>query len=696
MAIKTLKSVEKKDMYVTWDDPKSKQKSLSIASEALQSTDIINRCIGANTFRNIIPNISIREGMSRSDYENYRAVDSIPDDNPKEIIRACNTAYKRIGIIRNVIDMMSDFTVKGLRITHPVKSWERLGEEWAHKVNLKDRAERFVSNLLRQAIVIIKRSEAKITSSGVEKLQKATASSDIKMEFLDKKQDNIIPAKYTFINPLAVEITDDPLGYPIYWLRVNSSLSKKVFATSGSPDQQMLSLLPQELKLAAQKNKLIKLDPEKTKTFFYKKDDWELWGTPFLYSILDDLVVFEKMKLADITALDGAISHIRVWKLGDIKEKLMPTPAAVARLADMLSNAGHGGTLDLIWSADLTLEETSTDIHQFLGDTKYKQTLENIYTGLGVPPTLTGSGDGGKGFTNNFISLRTLTERLSYVRDILISFLKEELKLLQVALGIRKPFYAEFDRISLTDEAAEKALLIQLADRNIIPLETVQRMFGETPEIAAIRLRRQDKLRKDGRMPSQAGPFHTAEKEHELNKIVLQSGMITPSQIGMELEEPKPGEEPLAVQKIKMQKEKSKGIPQQGRPKNSNDKKKRKQKRVVPRTSAMLWANKAQEKVSEIVNPIYLEGIGVKTVNELTDEQRYPLHELKFKVMSNLKLDQEIDINTVAQFINSDLPSWLTDLRTQSINKYVNKAGVNWDKIEQIEANIIGLIVAEN
>ena len=60
---------------------------------------------------------------------------------------------------------------------------------------------------------------------------------------------------------------------------------------------------------------------------YYKKDDWMLWSNPMIYAILDDIMMLEKMKLADIAALDGAISNIRLWKLGSLEEKILPTKA---------------------------------------------------------------------------------------------------------------------------------------------------------------------------------------------------------------------------------------------------------------------------------------------------------------------------------------------------------------------------------
>ena len=53
-----------------------------------------------------------------------------------------------------------------------------------------------------------------------------------------------------------------------------------------------------------------------------------------------------------------------------------------------------------------------------------------IYACLGIPPTLTGT-FGATGTTNNFISLKTLTERLNYIRGIVLEFLNEQLNIVR-------------------------------------------------------------------------------------------------------------------------------------------------------------------------------------------------------------------------------------------------------------------------
>jgi hypothetical protein len=77
--------------------------------------------------------------------------------------------------------------------------------------------------------------------------------------------------------------------------------------------------------------------------------------SPMVSAILGDLQLLQKMKLADLAALDGAISCIRVWKLGNIEARIMPTEVAINRLAEMLCNNVGGGVMDLVWGPEIEL-----------------------------------------------------------------------------------------------------------------------------------------------------------------------------------------------------------------------------------------------------------------------------------------------------------------------------------------------------
>ena len=240
----------------------------------------------------------------------------------------------------------------------------------------------------------------------------------------------------------------------------------------------------------------------------------------------------------------------------------------------------------------MDFKESGTNVHQFLGSEKYEPVLNNIYAGLGIPPTLTGSATA-SGFTNNYISLKTLVQRLEYGRDRIRNFWEKELAIVQKAMGFRFPAQIVFDRMILSDEASEKSLLIQLADRGIISHETLLERFGEMSELESLRSKREHKARQKDGSPQKASPWHNPEKQHDLAKIAIQRGIVTPSEVGLDLEERKDGEtspQDDAREAVKKSKEKvetrQRGEPEQGRPRNSRDQQKRETKQVKPRVSA--------------------------------------------------------------------------------------------------------------
>lgn len=680
--------------YLTWEegDERGKSLALSQAAAALKNVEPILRSHGSTTYLNIAPgNVSVRDEFNRGDYESFRNSEALPR-TPKESIVACNDAYLNVGIVRNIIDLMGDFAVQGIDINHPNERIEKFFKAWFRKVAGPERSERFLNYLYRSGNVIVKRQTAKLTLRDADNLKKAVAEPDVDVIEPIKLMKREVPWRYTFLNPLSVELLAEELSPLLghdqftFALKISQNLSQKIRYPKTPADKELIAKLPQDIaSLLKSGKRVVPLDPDKIRSFYYKRDDWQPWAYPMVHSILTDLMSLRKMKLADLAALDGAISCIRVWKLGDVEARILPSEGVISRLAEMLANNVGGGVMDLVWGPDINLLETNTDVHHFLGDTKYAPVLTSIYAGLGVPPTLTGAAVQ-SGFTNNFISLQTLTERLEYGRTILREFWEYEMGLVQRAMNFRFPATLVFDRMTLSDEASEKQLLINLADRDIISWESLVERFGETPEIETVRLRREARKRKDGQMPSKASPFHEAEHEFGLKKIFAQGGSVTPSEVGLELEERKSGEKP-SLEMRQQGKEKGgqpvkHGVPGQGRPKMSKDTGPRKQKEVKPRTSAQFVqhlsdAETALAKLAEIVTPIYLKSLGKKNLRQLTNEQAHIFEDFKFSVLCQFELGQEITTDAVREALSSPLlmPANVNGLYRATIAKHVDSSG---------------------
>ena len=696
------------DAYVTWgDDLASKQEALKLTAGCLDEYGIYKSTAGfnyrSNDYSGLLPgNIHGKPGLTRRGYDYFRPDEAVPTEI-KQIIRRAEDIYQRVGLVKNVIDLMADFAVQGIKPVHKNKRIERFYRKWFKKINGKDRSERFLNNLYKSANVVVNRQTAKISIKTADEFFKVNAADTTEQDedkFISEKRE--IPWRYTFIDPVYVNVSAGSLssfvGKKRYELFMPASLRKIINSPKTDNEKLIVNSLPTQIIEAAKGKRPYPLDHDKTLVFHYKKDDWQNWAYPMIYSIMDDITVIEKLKLADIAALDGAISNIRIFKLGNLEHKIAPTKAAASKLSSILQNNVGGGTLDLVWGPDIELLESKTTVHQFLGENKYIPHLNSVYAGLGIPPTLTGT-YGSAGTTNNFISLKTLTQRLQYGRDVLISFWEKEFELVQKAMGFKYSAKLEFDRMDLSNEDAEKSLLIQLADRNLISDELLQSRFGFDPDMEKTRLNRENRDRNSERMIQKAGPWHDPMFQNSLKKIALQLGIATPSQVGLELLKNKNGEKnamemklqnPFKNISVKDSPESLKGEPQQGRPKNSKDSQKRKTKRFVPQTGAklQLWADSTQDTIAEIINPVLLDFYSKKNMRSLSSIQSSECEEIKTKILlatqPNEKIDQDsvnklmklintTDINSIynyyLQFLNAMIASYSRELTVNELKQ---------------------------
>lgn len=636
------------DLYSSWGDDSSKQKALAESSDAYVDNNGIQKSVGYSyrSYIDIEPNKSVRTSMTRNDYYRFRPEEAVPT-RQKRILKMAMDAYDRVGIIRNVIDLMGDFASQGVDIVHPNKSIERFYKKWFQQIKGKEKSERFLNYLYRTGNVVVKRRTAKISTEKEEELRRSVASD---MDIIDRKVvKREIPWQYDFLNPLTVDVLNYYngmfLGDPIYIMNL-SKTTYDTFTASDMSGKQTFSKLPPDIqKQVSQGKRQLRLDPETIEVFYYKKDDWLVWANPMLYAILDDLIMLEKMKLADIAALDGAISQIRLWRVGSLEHKIIPKKDVINKLRDIIASNTGGGTMDLIWGPELDFKESTSESYKFLGSEKYQPVLTSIYAGLGIPPSLAGSSAAGGSYANNYVSLKTLVERLEYGRSLLLQFWQKEIQLVQKAMGFKLPAQIRFDNIILSDEAAEKQLLINLADRGILSDQTILERFGELPEIERIRIRREEQARRgDVSMPMKASPYHNPNIRNDVAKILVTKDGLSDDYYHEELDIPKrkipapptakpsggfPAGPPQDSKTID-------GNPSGGRPSGKKDKIKRKTK-TIGEIAATLWAYNIQKSIADEVTPMMLDYYKKKNVRSLTKGEFDQLEYFKLCLLTNIE-----------------------------------------------------------
>lgn len=670
-----------KAALVTMDDPNFKELTKGNYEYAGMEKCQASYGYVGRTFDNVLPGISIKSQYANADYDFYRQNEAMPQ-NPRQIVDVCNRAYKKEGLVRNIIDLMGEFGCKGIQIVHPNKRAEKFGKQWFNYVNGKSVSERFLNLLYRLGHVPVSITHGKMPVTVEKRWSSTSADSKTILENViqePKVEVRRIPVKYGFLNPLSIEMiapelaafTDRPMYGLLITHSLRSAINKAKRIKNDKAIQELLSLIPPDIQASLNQNtQIIPLSDEDFSMYYYKKDDWETYATPMIYSIIPDIVTLEKMKLADKSALDGAISNIRLWTIGrltdDPRTTLIPTPAMISKLRGILANNVGGGTMDLVWGPDLTFKESDTHVHQFLGISKYEPVYRSIYEGLGIPSSVAGGTD--NGFNNTFVQMQTFIERLEYGRSVLLSFWTKELKKLQNAMGYKKPFKIMFDQINLGDDSSVKQVLIGLVDRDIISIDTLLTKFNIFSDIEGERIKREYKQRKKDNIPNKASPFHNPQSDEETKRVILRQGGVAPSQLGIDLQDKKPGEESFIEQQSKLKSQEKKYNPTSlgnGRPKNSKDTAPRKPRAVKigksiaesnnDFVSLFLWASSAQKRISDILTPEMVKSFGKNDVRALSKEEFYNLESTKASILNNIKPFSDINNDLVINLSKENL-----------------------------------------
>jgi hypothetical protein len=559
---------------------------------------------------------SIRSPFNRMDYDLYRPNEKLPK-RFREVIHACRGAYLRLGIVRNVIDMMTDFATEDLKIVHPDKKVEAFFKVWMKKVKLKEAVEEFVRHLLIDGNVVLKRTTAKL-SKPVENqwMEIATAAeTPQKLYTEDQVSKREIPWKYNFLNVAALFWIGDEIDPDNKKLafQPSQSLLKVIRTPNDFFQKSYVDRLPKSIldKVKTDDSAFIPLDMDSIYVAFNKKDSWEDWAPPFLYSILSEIHFRDKLRQAEISALDGVINVIRLWKLGDHKEGILPNQAAVDKLISILETNTGGGAIDLVWDSMIEMAPFYPPVAEILDPEKYSQVNRDILIGLGVPEVLVG-GQGGN-FSNSFIQLKTMVEKLNYVRGKVTDWLQGEIEMVCQAMDIKMLARAKFNEMNLEDENANRKLIVGLLDRGVISAEAVLEIYGEDFILEVERLKQQkDTFNKAG--------------------IKLKSPLDPPPQ--------KPLAKPIGSKPGSIKKKSKTGQKGAGRPSGAKDTSVRKTRQAKIRTTATqlsVFALDAIDAIDKYVIPIYIESANVSNARKLTAEQKDELNQVRITVLASIK-----------------------------------------------------------
>lgn len=495
------------------------------------------------------------------------------------IIAQCQLVANGHGIVRNVVDLYTDFASEGLKIFHGDKTVQNFYNAWAKKVRLQDRISSIFMNLFTTGNVFIHRQWATLSDKDKDALRRSNAhlvgdefynrtkTRDTKIEInpeyypdvISRKaigatntqgsstdinkltvERNRVPWQYTLLNPLQMTLKGRKFANEHRWA---IGLDREDLRDIGRQYGHAINIaasrinIPQELK-AALDNKLEELqggsfvaelafDDDNLSVIQGRKYDWWDWAVPFIFPALRAINFKDCLRNMEMRACESVINSIFLFKLGNIENGMPAEEEHFERLADMLQQPGQA--LNILWNEAIEAEVITADVAKLFDPQKHESADRDILLALGINESLIG-GTGGK-FANSFIGAATVLERIETARAGVEEWLMQELKAVADAMGFRKLPEVRWGKTSLRDRNAERALMVQLFDRGILSIDDLVEEFDTSTEIQAAKRKEEKKLIDDGTFKPR-GPYTVPMDEANLDKGL-----------------PQPANDPLKMQK---------------------------------------------------------------------------------------------------------------------------------------------------
>jgi hypothetical protein len=349
-----------------------------------------------------------------------------------------------------------------------------------------------------------------------------------------KVQENRIPWSYTSLNSLQIEPTgkvfEGHAGFK--FLLKKEDLAAFGISSEELPSRGITSVRRREVtnKVKEQQSDQLPADFENAVTnvsdpfglfdlqvelpmdrmyvIYDKKFDWDLWGIPFIYRTLKNIKIKEILRTMEARAAQSFIASLLLIKLGHIDKDgniLSPPEGAVDDVAELIKTQGESG--HLIWGTpDIDASFIQPDLTKIFDRDKMEGVDADILADLGASEVVV-NGRGGGNYSNAFLSVASMLERLEVIREQFKTWLTNELHILAKAVGDTKMPHIRFDIKSLRDERIQNDFMLRLLQMNVISRRSMLEYAKIDPDTEMEEVKREDDQVKRGELPDIKSPF---------------------------------------------------------------------------------------------------------------------------------------------------------------------------------------------
>jgi len=387
--------------------------------------------------------------------------------NIKEVIILCQKAYANSPVIRNIIDLMTEFSVGDIYFSGGNKASRNFFEALYKKINLWRFQDEFYREYYRSGNIFTIRFDSLVSPADVKKITQVFGQDN----FNGGEKEPKIPARYMVLNPADILFSGNiSFASGIYSKRLSDYELTRLRNPQTDEDREVLESLPPKVRELI-KNKTasvvnIPLNNEMVTAIFYKKQSYEPFAVPMVYPVLED--VNYKMELKK---LDAAIARTQQQVILLVTQGAKPEEGGVNQehikaLQKLFQNESIGRVLiaDYTTNAKFVIPE----IGNILTASKYEQLDRDI--NLGLNNILVG----GEKFANQSSKVDVFLARLNHGRNVFLTeFLIPEIRRIAKNVGFKNFPTPYYDDIALKNNDLRDRIYVRLAELGLLtPGET--------------------------------------------------------------------------------------------------------------------------------------------------------------------------------------------------------------------------------
>ena len=405
---------------------------------------------------------NIDEGMVPFSYSLGAYGKSGTNLDVRDTVILCQKAYYNFAVFRNTIDLMTELSVSDIYLTGGSKKSKDFFNAFFKKINLKSLLDRFFREYYRSGNVFMYKFEKSISREDAKRLTQTYAALN----------SVVMPVRYTILNPADIQISGNiSFASSKLYKVLNPYEIMRLKDPQTDEDKEILEALPEEaikqLKSQGRGNNAIltmPLDPNKVRAVFYKKQDYEPFGVPMGYPVLEDINFKAEMKKMDMALTRTMQQMILLVTMGTEPDKGGVNQKNLAAMQNLFENESIGRVLiaDYTTKAEFVIPK----IADLLDPTKYEIVDKDIQIGLNNLLV------GAEKFANQSAKTDVFIARLTQARETFINdFLMPEIKHIAKTLGMRNYPTPVFEDIKLKDTYNNNRIYSRLMELGILTPE---------------------------------------------------------------------------------------------------------------------------------------------------------------------------------------------------------------------------------